>query len=234
MGKYFDQALGIVADIAASAVTSENPKKEKKQTHKDRNPSFDRKEQKRMNKENRKKNKEWKKSSGVKMMGSVGKNDNMQSSVESDSDSRYVSEGTPDVSKGRKAEKKSPAKNYKKGYYSSPAKMKAPLKKSSSPHKMGGMSFIDGQSPMKKMSAVSASPLKEPVTLALISAGSLIVGGIMDYFSNKKANKRDDKIRAEENKIKAQNRAGDMHMEALSGGQALHANRSASFLSKMK
>ena len=205
MGKYFNQALAGVASTFTNYYTD---KYNKDALNKKKNP--------------------------IKMMGSVGKNDGMQSSVESDSASRYISEGTPDVSKSYKAKEESPAKNYKKGYYSSPAKMKAPLKKSSSPHKMGGMSFIDGQSPMKKMSAVSASPLKEPVTLALIAVGSLIAGGIMDSNSTKKANKRDDKIRAEENKRKAQNRAGDMKMEALSGAQSLHANKSASFLSKMK
>lgn len=86
-----------------------------------------------------------------------------------------------------------------------------------SPNKytMSGMSWKTDQSPMKSLNGVSSSPLKEPVTLAAIAAGSMIVGGVMDYFSEKSRRKHEAKM----GNVQLRNEAKLMQREEMHRGQ---------------
>ena len=81
-----------------------------------------------------------------------------------------------------------------------------------SPYKMGGMSWKEGQTPVKNLSGVNstpaktkASPAKEPITLVI--AGAMVVGAAMDYFSGKSKAKKE----AQMFNVNARNEAKQMN-----------------------
>ena len=116
-------------------------------------------------------------------------------------------EPTTDVPKGGTTEVTSPSRtiNYAWSYGTD------------SPNKytMSGMSWKTDQSPMKSLNGVSSSPLKEPVTLAAIAAGSMIVGGVMDYFSEKSRRKHEAKM----GNVQLRNEAKLIEREEMHRGQ---------------
>ena len=250
MGKYFNQALEITKQIAISYLEDEPEKKKKTKKTKTKKTKAENTETEKNNKDKKGYNPEGQKGgvSGAKKLGSPAK---LTSAVEKDAMKRYVSEGTAtavsvDNKKDKNDKKAAPTKNLQKGYntaaptknlqkgYNTAAVTTRPLKKSSaSHHTMGGMSWKDGQSPMKKISGTSASPLKEPVTLAIIAGVSLLAGGIMDSAAADKAHERSEKIRKEQEKTRKKELAFDRKAAATSDLAAHHSNKSAGYLSKM-
>ena len=63
-----------------------------------------------------------------------------------------------------------------------------------SPYKMGGMSWKEGQTPVKNLNGVhtKASPAKEPLNIAM--GGMMVAGAVMDYFSGKAQAKRETEM----------------------------------------
>jgi len=178
--------------------------------------------------------KKKKKDSPADKLGTPAK---LTSAVEKDAMKRYVSEGTADVSKPKSKtktktktgdKKAPPAKNYKEGYYNSPAKTKAPLKKSpSTSHQMKGMTFLDGQTPMKNGNAVSSKPSPAKVVIAM--AALFVAGVAIDLITDAAARKRERKAEA----VRVKERGADRISAGIEKKGDAHGQKGQAYLAAM-